>query len=549
MKKTGIFTVLILILGVILRTAFIDKGEGLWNDEYVSYLIASKPLFKEFVQGILSQCHMPLYYLYLKLTMFLFGDNDIILRSSSAFVGMLSIIIMYYVGKTKDFKTGLMAAFITAISSFLIYYSQEVRLYSLLFLFSALSLLAALRLLEKQSNFNIIFYIFSNLLIILTHTIGFVFVFFNLIFTSFILYKEHKSNIIKLWLSLCVISIASSPLIIKIFTTQSFSQWWGHFSLSKIGFVFTDYFSPVLTNLVNAPDNFFYNMNFSFLIFAIVPTIIAVSWIIKSLNSKFEKGLLIVALSTLLILCTAAIAGKLVLTTKYSIEIYPILIYLASIGALAFKNKYIRVGLITIFGIIHLYYLAANPLSAPKIRRAEGHKIVADMINRSNIKKDDIILLTYYDKERFEKYFDFSNNKVISINKGNFSEYLTADTSYQMAYKNGKNLYRDVFINYNNKNFENMLYKSVLNNLKNGQSVIFITLDSVSNLTPEDMYNIVKNDELYKKEPLLFMVFSYVKSETFNVLVKHLQIEHFEVKGNWRLIKLTKLNNAVKYSN
>ena len=43
------------------------------------------------------------------------------------------------------------------------------------------------------------------------------------------------------------------------------------------------------------------------------------------------------------------------------------------------------------------------------MRRAEGHKIMTDILNRMELKKDDMILLEYYPKNRFEKYFDFSN--------------------------------------------------------------------------------------------------------------------------------------------
>ena len=40
-KYAGIFG--IVILGIILRLIFIDKPDGLWNDEYVSWMIAAAP--------------------------------------------------------------------------------------------------------------------------------------------------------------------------------------------------------------------------------------------------------------------------------------------------------------------------------------------------------------------------------------------------------------------------------------------------------------------------------------------------------------------------
>ena len=125
MKRIGL--ILIVIAGVLLRLIAVNKPEGLWNDEYVSYMIAAKPLFDGFVEGIKSQCHMPFYYLYLKTFMFMFGDSDLVLRLSSVFAGFLSIIVMYFIGLEKDKRTGMLCAGFTAISSFLIYYSKEVK--------------------------------------------------------------------------------------------------------------------------------------------------------------------------------------------------------------------------------------------------------------------------------------------------------------------------------------------------------------------------------------------------------------------------------------
>jgi len=189
-KYAGIFV--IVILGIILRLIFIDKPDGLWNDEYVSWMIAAVPFGQGFIDAVKSQCHMPFYYLYLKFFMSIFGQSDILLRLTSVFAGILSIIVMYFIGKENDKKTGLMCAGMTAISSFLIYYSQEVRLYSILFLFSALSLLYTLRCIKKTAKNNFILFALFNFLILFTHTIGFVYVFFNLIFLSLNLYKELK---------------------------------------------------------------------------------------------------------------------------------------------------------------------------------------------------------------------------------------------------------------------------------------------------------------------------------------------------------------------
>lgn len=535
---------LIIILGIALRLIFINKPDGLWNDEYISWMIAATPFSNGFINAMKSQCHMPFYYLYLKFFMTLFGQSDLLLRLTSVFAGVLSIPVMYFIGKENDENTGITCASITAISSFLIYYSQEVRLYSVLFLFSALSLLYTIKCIKNPIKKNFILYAISNFLILFTHTIGFVFVFFNLIILSINLYKQFKKVITTVWVSIFTGGILLTPLVYKIFTTKSFSQWWGHFSISKIGFLFTDYFSPVLTNLTNAPDKFLYAPKLA--LFMLIPTIIAISCIIKALyKNKINIQLFLLFISTITILIIASLTGKLVFITKYSIEVYPILIYLASYGVNSINNNLWKYSLIIIYCLTSIGYIIFHPYSAPKMRRAEGHKIMTDILNRMELKKDDMILLEYYPKNRFEKYFDFSNYRVVEINKGNFPIYLSESNSYEDAYKNGKNIYKNMFLSNKNSHFENMLNSEIFNKLKPGQNVVMVSLNSVSFYSPDNINLISQNENIYNKTPLLFLVFSYIKNQTFFELMQNLAITRFEQKGNWTLIKFTKLNNTI----
>ena len=540
--KKYLYLLGIVIFGLILRLICINKADGLWNDEYVSYMISAKPFFNGFLDGIKSQCHMPFYYLYLKFFMSVFGQSDILLRLTSVIAGVAAIPVMYFIGKEKDNTLAYLCSGFTAISSFLIYYSQEVRLYSILFLFSALSLLYTIKIIKNPVRKNFILYILFNFLILFTHTIGFLFVFFNLIFLSLNLYEKFKDVIKKVWICAFIGGLILSPLVINVFMTESFSQWWGHFSIARIGFLFTDYFSPVLTNLTNAPDNLFYMPKLA--IYMFIPALIAILGIIKSLiNNKFNIQLFSVALFTTIVLIIASISGKLVFITKYSIEIYPILIYLACYGIQTVNKKWLKNSIIVIYCLLSVWYLIKSPQSAPKIRRAEGHKIVADLLNNSELKNGDIILLQYYDKNRFLKYFDFSDYYVVSINKGNFYKYLLDGYSYSDTLSNGKNIYKNIFSTYNNPYFENIINNKIINKLKPGQSVAVIVLDSVSFINPDMMSEITKNETLYSKQPLLFLVFSYIKNKTFYDMAKTLTLTRVERKGRWTLIKFTKLNN------
>ena len=111
-------------------------------------------------------------------------------------------------------------------------------------------------------------------------------------------------------------------------------------------------------------------------------------------------------------------------------------------------------------------------------------------------------------------------------------------------YKNGKKLYKAFFKTLKNSHFENLIKKDVFDNINEGQNVVIVILDSVSFYSPQKLYEIAQNDTIYDKEPLLFLVFSYIKNKTFIDLNKVLQLTRLERKGSWTVIKFTKLKKS-----
>lgn len=537
----GIFVTV--LVGLILRLICIDKAEGLWNDEYMSWMIASQPFTNGFWHSVASQCHMPFYYLYLKFFMNFFGQSDLVLRLTSVFSGVLSVVVMYFTGLEKNKKTAFLLSFFTAISGFLIYYSQEVRIYSLLFLLSAFSLFFTLKALKNPNKKNVSGLIISDVMILLTHTIGFVYVFFQLIYLSFELFKQFKKQIIIMWGVILAVVAGLTPFALKIFTTHTFSQWWDGFTFAKWGYFLTDYFSPCLTNLVSSPEKFFSNITPMFAFWGIVPTIIAVVWLARALaNSKQNQKLFGICLGVVFVLTLAAMFGKLVFTTKYSIEIYPMLLYLIAVGALKIDKKLLKISLISVYCILMLGYNFVSSTAAPRARRAQGNKIPAEFIEHAQLKSGDFIILEYYPQDRFEKYIDFSKYNVISINKGNFPEYLSMNMDYQKAYKNGKRDYKQTFMADKNTYFAEKLNKEIISKMKPNQNVLVIMLNGVSQYPPESIKTITSDDILYEKTPLLYLVFSHIKAQVFNTMSENLTLTRGESKGDWSALTFTKLN-------
>ncbi len=474
------------LIGLILRISFINKPEGLWNDEYVSWMVASTPFGNGFWQEVLKQCHMPLYYLYLKP----FSHcSDLVLRLTSVIPSIAAIPVMYLVGKEHSKKTGYIAASITSILSFLIYYSQEVRFYSLLFLFSALSLLFTFRLLKKVNKHNIAGYIISNILILCTHVLGFIYVFLNLIYTGF--KKKYLSK--KILISILSIIVLLTPIGINILKQLPSSQWWGHFTYTNILFLFSDFLSPILTNNVNAPNVFFYNIHLT--IWLTIPTVVGVFGLIYGI--KNYKGISIISILTIIIMSIISYCGKLVFITKYAIEILPIFIFLIAVGYSRLK----KIGL-TLLGIFIAFHFAGvfTPYYVTKLQRSEGHKIVAEIIKA---RKPEVVLFTYYEPNRFYRYIDLKNMHTLFISKIN-----------RLKYKNYP--------------------KNILKNIHKNTKISVIFLDSVSFL-PEK-YLAVNN----KNVPEMFATFSHIRNELIEYLDTEYKDFYVDTIGSWTVITAIK---------
>lgn len=546
MKKDTLFKLFIIfLLGLMFRLWFIDKPEGLWNDEYVSWNIAAQENINDFFSLMYRNCHTPLYYFYLRVWMFICGDTDISLRLSSVLPSVISIITMFFVGKElKDNKVGILCALITAISSFNIYFAQEARLYSILFLFTALTILFFIKSIKEQSNKNLLIYFTLNALLCATHTLGIIFSFFNITILYLYFYKNNIKINLKLSIPFLLMFIILSPLLFVIATSKNLSQFWSSFSLSKIFCTFIDYYSPVIVNLQNTYSslfNYFYkdgHVNYAFIIFGFIPTVISLFSIIRSAleKNKILNLLLVNAGLFFITLIVLSLIGKMVLVTKYSVEMYPILILATTIGLLSIKKETIKKSLIITFIGLNLFYLINSPDAAQKRIRPEGHKAIVDLIEKSNLQTGDFIFITYYGKDRLERYLKDKNEyNFISINKFNFNYPLFNGEDYFNIIKKGKISHKEFFVEQPNSIIEAYTKNNIINNLQNGDRVGFIVLEGVSFINKEQMNEILSNKEKYKKTPFIFLLFSAIRNTTLETFEKELELESIDKWGDWTL--------------
>lgn len=127
----------IVIIGAGLRYHGIDR-EPLWMDEAATLRYADLPLAQ--LWGKALDTNPPLYYT-LQKAWLVFGRSEAALRSLSALIGTISIILSYGLGKViAGTGSGLLGALLLATSALHVEYSQEARGYVLLVAASTLAL-------------------------------------------------------------------------------------------------------------------------------------------------------------------------------------------------------------------------------------------------------------------------------------------------------------------------------------------------------------------------------------------------------------------------
>ena len=120
---------------------------SLWLDETVSIYLASFPVSEIFQQGMsLQEPNPPLYHLVLSLWMRVLGSSEASVRILSAFLGTLYLPGIYLLGKRLfSARVALIATLLAAFNPFLVWYSQEARMYVLVATLSVWSMYCFVR--------------------------------------------------------------------------------------------------------------------------------------------------------------------------------------------------------------------------------------------------------------------------------------------------------------------------------------------------------------------------------------------------------------------
>lgn len=493
---------LILLIATVFRLACLNKIDGLWYDELVMYNQAVQSSLKEVIlYALVDDVHLPLYQVLLHYWAKLFSFSDFSLRSFSVVCGILAVVFSFFIGKTiKSNFVGFILMGLFAINSFLIYYSQEVRMYELLAMFSTLNLLCCANIYkENAKKIWYLFWIVSTTGLILNYTISILYVMIQVVFLLFFKRKEFVIPTV-------ILIVLNLPIIFYLilfkekfanFVTGFYCDW------SSLFVALQNFFTPKLVGIGNNPihyvGQFVQNFSFSDFVFVVVPIVIAGYFIFKAVKEdKFARLIFNISLGFVLIEILAFIFTDFKILSRYLIIILPNLLTLIVIGVKDCKNK-LSLGLILIFLLVNFLYLTYSPRASYKLSR-EGYLPIVKMMQENDIKDNDIVFV-WNRKEVLSKYLD---KKIITVSVlkdvAYRSEYVFANQNKlnNSSTEVKKEMLKDYFLLKNPAENTEILMAFLISQMTPEQKVMLVTNGYFDDFTSDEFYKQVENKEAFE---------------------------------------------------
>ncbi|MFH1052066.1 MAG: glycosyltransferase family 39 protein [bacterium] len=219
MKKNKEIIILLLIVafGAFLR--FYNLGEpSCFNDELETLRVAKYSTISEMInQGIIPDVHPPGFQVIMFYVVHYIGDSEFWLRFPMALIGILSIPMIYVLGKyLYSSREGLISALMVTVLWAPLFYSQEARSHSMIFLLSIMTTLYWLKILNEYSQDKnpkttwIVIYIVFAIISIYTHYLIMFYIFLQGLFTLVYFLRSPK-YLLRFFIIFIIIIISYLP--------------------------------------------------------------------------------------------------------------------------------------------------------------------------------------------------------------------------------------------------------------------------------------------------------------------------------------------------
>jgi mannosyltransferase len=220
--RDRILLLFILLLAFALRIYRLD-AQSLWGDENLSLRYAESP-----AHSLKSMWTPPLYYVSLHYWMAPVGSSDFAIRFLSLIFSWLTVPLIYHLGRLLfDHKVGWLAALVTSINPYQIWYGQEARSYSMVVCLGVASVILLVMALRENRRHLWILYTIITALSIYCNYEAFLIVLSEGVFVAICWLGRRYRDRALYWLATqAVIGILYLPWISVAWKIQHYEAWW-----------------------------------------------------------------------------------------------------------------------------------------------------------------------------------------------------------------------------------------------------------------------------------------------------------------------------------
>jgi len=197
-------------------------ARSFWSDEAYSAEIASHTSQEIVALSARDDAHPPFFYLALAFWGHVAGTDDAGLRSLSAVASVMTILVVWWLGRRLGRPAlGLLAAFFTAASPFQILAAQEARMYALLGLLTVVSWAALLEAVDGHWRWWVVYGV-ATALAMYTHYFAFLNVLGQAVFVL-----GGAFRIVRPWaLSQVIVTVVYLPWVMRFLSTLTAGRGW-----------------------------------------------------------------------------------------------------------------------------------------------------------------------------------------------------------------------------------------------------------------------------------------------------------------------------------
>lgn len=409
---------LVIVAGIYFRTEFFN--DGIWPDEWISYYISVSDLsfFEKLNIYLSKEGSSPINLVFNNLIYFFVGYNYQNFELCFLAINIISILLFLQITKQKEKK--LLILFLLSLNPMLIYYSGEIRFYTLSLFFAIISVIFFFKLQNVNSKSNIAAFTIFTLISILIN-----FYSISLLFSYFVFnFLKKKNNYFNLILFFIFVSflILNFRYLENIYTNYFLSGLFGVMGNINVNF-FLGYFFNI----------FFGNI----LIGAFFLVLFVLSVIFFKLNIFRDDKLLLfytIIFSTYLIPIFFLMFGTNVTFPRHLIFLVPFIVYILSSLILSIENKFFNRFLIISFIILSFYSNISSDKPFMPIKPNPDR--VLKIFNKQNIMK-----LLIYGIPSEATYSDIIERKKVycyNTDKRSDCSYENLIFLYSSSFKNDK---------------------------------------------------------------------------------------------------------------